>query len=134
MLYESRLKVEKVLPSGEQAEVKEHFILDAELFAEAEKISYDLYPNHNIDVFSVCRSDIKEIINEKEEDKPFFKATVIDAVTDDNGKEKEMKYQMLVCAENIVEATTLINEYIKQGYDMRLDGIRRVKIVDYIRQ
>lgn len=135
MLFEAKLKVEKTLDSGEQKEVKEHYILDAELFAEAEKMMFELYPNQAIDVFCVARSDIREIINEKEEDKPFFKATVIDIYTDEiTGKEKEIKYHMLVCAENVVDATLLVNEYLKQGYNLRLDGIKRVKIIDYIRQ
>lgn len=133
MLYEAKIKVEKTLDTGEQKEVKEHYILDAELFAAAEKKMYDLYDGQNIDVFCVFRSDVKEIINNKEEDKPFFKATVIDVFTDEEtGKEKETKYYMLVCAENTVEATLLVNEYLKQGYDLRLDGIKRVKIVDYL--
>lgn len=134
MLFETKLKVEKTMPSGETKEVKEHYILDAEKFGEAEKIAYELYPgNKTCDVFLVMRSDIREIINQKEEDKPFFKATVIDVFVDDSGKEKETKYHMLICAENLVEATNLVNEYLKQGYDLRLDGIKRVKIVDYIR-
>lgn len=134
MLHEIKLSVEKTLDSGEQKMVKEHYICDAELHGEAEKIGYDLYPNTQIDVFAVFRSDIHEIVNEKEDDKPFFKATVIDVQSDlDTGKEKELKYQMLVCASDIVEATAIMNEYIKQGYDMRLDGIRRVKILDYIK-
>lgn len=133
MLYEAKIKVEKTLDTGEQKEVKEHYILDAELFADAEKKMYELYDGQNIDVFCVFRSDVKEIINNKEEDKPFFKATVIDVFTDEEtGKEKETKYYMLVCAENTVEATLLVNEYLKQGYDLRLDGIKRVKIVDYL--
>lgn len=133
MLFEAKLRVEKNLDSGEQKEVREHYIMDAELFAEAEKMMFELYPNQTIDVFSVARSDIREIINEKEEDKSFFKATVIDVFTDDEtGKEKETKYYMLVCAENVVEATLLVNEYLKQGYNLRLDGIKRVKILDYI--
>lgn len=134
MLYEIKLSVEKTLDSGEQKTVKEHYICDAELHGDAEKTGFELYPNLQIDVFAVFRSDIKEIINEKEDDKPFYKATVIDVQTDlDTGKEKELKYQMLVCASDIVEATAIMNEYLKQGYDMRLDGIRRVKILDYIK-
>lgn len=134
MLYESKLKVEKTLPTGETKEVKEHYILDAETFGEAEKISYELYPNNStVDVFAVFRSDIREIINDKDEDKPFFRATVIDVYVDEYGKEKETKYQMLVCASDLAEATDLVNTYIKQGYDMRLDGMRRVKIADYIK-
>lgn len=133
MFFEAKLRVEKTLDTGEQKEVKEHYIMDAELFAEAEKMMVELYPNQKIDVFSIGRSDIREIINEKEDDKPFFKATVIDVFTDDEtGKEKETKYYMLVCAENTVEATLLVNEYLKQGYNLRLDGIKRVKIVDYL--
>ena len=133
MLFEAKLRVEKTLDTGEQKEVKEHYILDAELFAEAEQKMFELYPGQNIDVFSIGRSDIREIINKKDDDKPFFKATVIDVYTDlDTGKEKETKYYMLVCAENTVEATLLVNEYLKQGYNLRLDGIKRVKIVDYI--
>lgn len=128
MFFEAKLRVEKTLDTGEQKEVKEHYIMDAELFAEAEKMMFELYPNQKIDVFSIGRSDIREIINEKEDDKPFFKATVIDVFTDDeSGKEKETKYYMLVCAENTVEATLLVNEYLKQGYNLRLDGIKRVK-------
>lgn len=133
MFFEAKLRVEKTLDTGEQKEVKEHYIMDAELFAEAEKMMFELYPNQKIDVFSIGRSDIREIINDKEDDKPFFKATVIDIFTDEvTGKEKETKYEILVCAESVAEATAITNEYLKQGYDLRLDEIKRVKIVDYI--
>lgn len=133
MLFEAKLKVEKTLDSGEVKEVTEHYILDAELFAEAEKIMFEQYPNQKIDVFAVFRSKIREIINDKEEEKPFYKATVIDIFTDENtGKEKETKYELLVCAESVAEATAITTEYLKQGYNLRLDEIKRIKIVDYI--
>lgn len=133
MLFEAKLKVEKTLDSGEVKEVTEHYILDAELFAKAEKIMFEQYPNQKIDVFAVFRSKIREIINDKEEDKPFYKATVIDIFTDENtGKEKETKYELLVCAESVAEATAITTEYLKQGYNLRLDEIKRIKIVDYI--
>lgn len=133
MLFEAKLKVEKTLDSGEVKEVTEHYILDAEPFAEAEKIMFEQYPNQKIDVFAVFRSKIREIINDKEEDKPFYKATVIDIFTDENtGKEKETKYELLVCAESVAEATAITTEYLKQGYNLRLDEIKRIKIVDYI--
>lgn len=132
MLFESKIKVEKTLDSGEVKEVTEHFILDAELFGEAEKRMFEEYPNLKIDVFAVYRSKIREIINDKEDDKPFFKAVVIDIFTDDNGKEKETKYEILVCAENVAQATAITMEYLKQGYDLRLDEVKRTKIVDYL--
>lgn len=134
MLYEIKLNVTKPTAEGEEKKVKEHYILDAELHGEAEAAGYQLYPNTDVDVFAVFRSDISEIVNDKEEDKPFFKASVIDIVINDDGSEKEVKYQMLVCAENIVEATSIINEHLSQGYNMRLDGIRRIKINDYLKE
>lgn len=133
MFFEAKIKVEKTLDSGEVKEVTEHFILDAELFGEAEKIMFEEYPNHKVDVFAIYRSKIREILNDKEDDKPFFKAIVIDIFTDDNGKEKETKYEVLVCADSVAEATAITTEYLKQGYDLRLDEVKRVKIVDYIR-
>ena len=133
MLFEAKLKVEKTLDSGEVKEITEHYILDAELFAEAETIMFEQYPNQKIDVFAVFRSKIREIINDKEDDKPFYKATIIDIFTDENtGKEKETKYELLVCAESVAEATAITTEYLKQGYNLRLDEIKRIKIVDYI--
>ena len=133
MFFEAKLRVEKTLDTGEQKEVKEHYIMDAELFAEAEKMMFELYPNQAIDVFSIRRSDIREIINNKEDGKPFYKATVIDVFTDDKtGKEKETKYFMLVCAKDTVEATLLATEYLKQGYNLRLDEVKRIKIIDYL--
>lgn len=134
MLYEIKLKVVRPNNTGEEKEFKEHYILDAETHGDAEAVGYKLYPDHTVDVFAVFRSDIHEIINEKEDDKPFFKATVVDIMTDDNGKEKEMKYQMLVCAKDITEANAIISEYLRQGYNMRLDSLRRIKIVDYLKQ
>lgn len=91
MFYEIKLKVEKENSKGEMKEVIEHFITDVELFAEAEAKGLEQY-NGNCDVFSITRSNVVEIVNEKEEDKPFYKATLIDIFIDDNGNEKETKY------------------------------------------
>lgn len=136
MLYEIKLNVTRPQDDGAMKQVKEHYILDADLHGQAEAAGFSLYAGvsnaTDVDVFAVFRSDIKEIINEKTDDKPFFKATVIDIVTDDNGNEKELKYQVLVCAGDITEANEILGEYLRQGYDMRLDALRRVKINDYL--
>ena len=87
MFYEIKLKVEKENGKGEKKEVIEHFITDVELFAEAEAKGLEQY-NGDCDVFSITRSNVVEIVNEKEEDKPFYKATLIDIFIDDNGNEK----------------------------------------------
>ena len=80
MYYEVKLKVMKPNKDGLEKEVKEHFITDCSLFAEAEAKGLEQYASDNMesDVFSISRSNIIEIINEKTEDKPFFKATIVD--------------------------------------------------------
>lgn len=131
MFYEIKLKVQKENAKGEMKEVSEHYITDVGLFSEAEQKGMELY-NNDCDVFSVIRSKIKEIVNEKQEEKPFFKATVTDTFTDDEGNEKDSKYFVLVCAKDIPEANRIMDEYLKQGFDMKLDGIMKTKILDVI--
>lgn len=131
MYYEIKLKVQKENAKGEMKEVSEHYITDVELFSEAEQKGMELY-NNDCDVFSVIRSKINEIVNEKQEEKPFFKATVTDTFTDDEGNEKGSKYFVLVCAKDIPEANRIMDEYLKQGFDMKLDGIIKTKILDVI--
>jgi hypothetical protein len=43
MYYELKLKVNKTNDKGEEKEVKEHFITDCELFAEAEAKGLEQY-------------------------------------------------------------------------------------------
>lgn len=132
MLYEIKLKVNKENSKGEVKEVIEHYITDVELFAEAEAKGLEQY-NGDCDVFSIARSKVIEIVNKKEEDKSFFKATIISTFTDDNDNEKENKYYNLVCAKDITEANRLMQEHMRQGLeDMRLDAIQKTKIIDVI--
>ena len=90
MFYEIKLKVDKENDKGEMKEVIERFITDVELFAEAEAKGLEQY-NGNCDVFSITRSNVVEIVNEKEEDKPFYKATLIDIFIDDERGNRDKK-------------------------------------------
>lgn len=132
MLYE--IKLTRTPKNGESTDTKEHFILDAELHADAETQGFELYPDHVVDVTAVFRSDIKEIVNDIESDEEhFYKGTVCDVTVDENGKEKTLKYKMLVAASSVAEATERLNTHLKQGYDMRLDGVVRSRINGWIR-
>lgn len=132
MYYEVKVKVERENAKGEMKQVAEHYIVDScELFAEIEAKAMEEF-GAECDVFFIARSKITEIVNQKEVCKPFFKATVVDTFTDDEGNEKETKYQMLVCAKDIAEANKLMSEHLKQGFDMRLDGIVKTKILDIL--
>lgn len=129
MWYEIKLKVEKENAKGELKEVKEHFIVDVDLFCEAEAKGIGEYEG-KCDVFSIIRSKVREIVNAKEDDKPFFKATIVDTFVNDDGTEKETSYPVLVCASDIKEANKLMEDYLRQGLtDMRLDGITKTKIL-----
>lgn len=133
MLYEIKLRVEQENSKGELKQVTEHYIVDGcEFFAEAEVKAMEEY-NNDCEVFSIIQSRIREIVNTKEELKPFFKATITETFTNDDGPEKENKYPVLVCASDINEANKLMEEYLKQGLtDMRLDGIVKTKILDVL--
>jgi len=136
MYYEIKLKVNKVdEKTGEEKEVKEHFITDVELFSEAEAKGLELYASDNMecDVFSISRSNVTEIVNEKEEGQHFFKATVIGEQIDDKGVVKELKYYNFVAAKDLREANFIMENHLSQGlYDMRLDAIVKTKIIDLI--
>ena len=133
MFYEIKLKVQKENAKGEMKEVAEHYITNVELFAEAEQKGMEMY-NNECDVFSIVRSKVSGIVNEsdKTEENHFFKATITDVFTDDSGNEKETKYFVLVAAKDIPEANKRMEDYLRQGFDMKLDGIVKTKILDVI--
>ncbi len=135
MYYEIKLKVRKTDEKGEEKEVKEHFITNVELFSEAEAKGMELYASENMccDVFAISRSNVIEIVNEKEEGKHFFKATVIDEQVDEKGIAKELKYYNLVSASDLREANLIMENHLMQGMSgIRLDAIVKTKIIDLI--
>ena len=133
MYYEIKIKTEKENSKGEMKEVTEHYITNVELFAEAEQKGMEMY-NNECDVFSIVRSKVSEIVNEsdKTDENHFFKATIVDVYTDESGNEKETKYFVLVSAKDIPEANRRMEDYLRQGFDMKLDGIVKTKILDVI--
>lgn len=131
MFYELKVKVTRENAKGEPKQVSERYIMDCELFAEVEAKAFEEFGN-DADVFFIARSKIKEIVNQKEICNPFFKATVVDVITDDEGEEKELKEVVLVCAKNIADATKKMEEYLRQGFNMKLDGIVKTKILDLL--
>lgn len=140
MYYEVKLSVEKEVPckpskagatASETKQVNECYICECDNIAEAYYKANELY-NNDCEVYSIVASKIKEIVNTKVEDKPFFKATIVDIYLDDEGNEKEQKSVVLVCAKDVAEATAIMTEYLKQGYNMGMIGVNRTKILDLI--
>lgn len=132
MFYELTLSVDKLNEKGEPKRCIEKYITDKMLFAEAEAIGLALY-NNECDVTAIKRSKISEIINDKEEDKPFFKAVVCTVITNEDGSEKEVDSHILVCEKDVKSATEKVVEYAKRNFGMELKSISRTKILDFLK-
>lgn len=132
MFYELTLQVDKLNEKGEEKRVIERYITEDLLFAGTEAKGLHLYKGE-CDVTAIKRSKIMEVINEKEDEKPFFKAIVYDVFTDDEGNEKETDYYLLVCAKDIKNATEKVLDWMKQGYNMELKSISKTKILDILK-
>ena len=136
MYYEITDRVKRVKDDGTEKEVNERYITDCLTFAEAEQKGIEAYSADNTDgdVVAVKRSNVKEIVNENEEKQHYFKATIVDTFTDDNGNDKELKYYVLIRADNLTEATAKANEHMRQGLeDLRLDGIVKTNILELLK-
>lgn len=137
MYYEITDRVKRVKDDGTEKEVNERYITDCLTFAEAEQKGMEMYAASNTDgdVVAVKRSNVKEIVNENEEKQHYFKATIVDTFIDDKTeKEKELRYYVLIRADDISEATAKAKEYMRQGLqDMRLDGIVKTNILELLK-
>ena len=131
MFYELNIKVKRLNEKGEEKEVIEKYITDKALFSEVECVGLELY-NNDCDVCAIKRSRVTEIINNKVEDIPFFRVVVCDVFTNDDGVEKEIDYQILVCAKDVKSANEKVLEYMKQGYNMEVKSVSRTKILDVL--
>ena len=137
MYYEITDRVKRVKDDGTEKEVNERYITDCLTFAEAEQKGMEAYSADNVDgdVVAVKRSNVREIVNENEEKQHYFKATIVDTFIDDKTeKEKELRYYVLIRADDLSEATAKAKEYMRQGLqDMRLDGIVKTNILELLK-
>lgn len=133
-MFEGKIKVRKTNEKGKERSVTEHYIIPNEdLFSAVEYKLMELY-NGDCEVTHIAKSSIKDIVNRKEEDKPFFKAVIISIYTNDDGSEKELTYPVLICAKDMTEANKLIKEFMLGIADMspKLKEIKETKILDVL--
>ena len=124
MLYEIKARY----TADDDKTVKVHYLLDAELFAQAEATVYEqLKDKKDVDVVNITRSTIKEVIR-VDNDLDYYVATLSEIYIDDKGKEIIFRYKQLIPAANIGEAQKAITEFLEQGYDMDLDAIKLTTI------
>lgn len=133
MYYEVTLKVTKQDNKGNDKEVKENFLVEnAELWQEVENRALALY-NGEADIVAMKRSSVIEVVNEKKEDTPIFKAKLISTYVDEKGKEKEKSWVVALFASDMNEANKKMQEYIKQGMeDLTLREIKQTNLLEII--
>lgn len=132
MFYEIKTKRKQLTEKGVEREVKEQYITDCELFAEAERKGLEIH-NGAADVTHVTRSTIIEIVNPDGTAGNYYRATLVNIFTDEDGTEKETKYHVLINAADITDANKKAHEYMRQGLnDMRLDSITKSKIIQIL--
>lgn len=133
MYYEVTLKVTKQDNKGNDKEVKENFLVEnAELWQEVENRALALY-NGEADIVAMKRSSVIEVVNEKKEDTPIFKAKLISTYVDEKGKEKEKSWIVALFASDMNEANKKMQEYIKQGMeDLTLREIKQTNLLEII--
>lgn len=128
------LEREKTTAKGEIKRVQETYLAQhIEVLAEAEKRALELFCG-DCDVNTIKRlpESYKEIVNEYEE-KPFFRATIVETSLNDEGEEKELRYNLFVRASDLTEAHAIMQDHLSQGLeDMRLDSLSKTKIIDLI--
>lgn len=134
MYYEAKVRHSIFTDSGEAKEVKETVLTNCDLFAEAELAGLN-WCNNDGDVIAIRRSDVTEIVNEKELnfDFDYYKVKVADIYKDDNGNEKELLYVLLVNAKDTQDANKKVLEHLKMGMsDFAIKSVTLSKIIEII--
>lgn len=131
MLIEVKVKVAWKIDNKVKKK-QETYIIDKEVFAEAEYAvmnTLDAWQREGIiegfEITSLRQSVVKEIVFNYPGDSSFI-ATLRDTMLQDDGSEKQIKYKILLWADNIAEAMTYTREIAQQGYDMQIDGLKEV--------
>ena len=105
-------------------------------FTDAEAKGVKVYADYSIngEVVAIKRSNIYEIVNKSNNgNEKLFKAKIVSIFVDDNGKEKEQPYHVLLWAEDIDDANSKMKQYMSQGMqDLVLCEIKQTKLIDII--
>lgn len=134
-MYELQIAYVTIDNRGNDKNVKENIVvLNATSFTEAEEMGYKYGDGlTDIDVVSIKRSKIKEVLNERGDDSDLiWQAELMDVFHDDDGNEKEIKYKTILFAQSFDSAKAFISEYMRQGYDMSLVSLKLTKFTTVI--
>ena len=111
--FESKVKYVKVTESGKEQTVSENFLLDAVSFTDAEtRITRQMREmvKGEFSVTDIKKSKIAEVFP-YENGEWWFKATInLVTVDEEAGKEKKLRTQYLIMADDLKEALTRLEE------------------------
>lgn len=136
-MYEVQINYVTVDNKGNDKNVKVNLVVtNATSFAEAEETGYEYGEGlTNVDVISIKRSKIKEVLNERNNDTDLiWLAELMTSFLDDEGNEKQIKYKTVLFAPTFDGAKAFVAEYMKQGYDdMSLVSLKLTKYNEIIK-
>lgn len=135
MIYEGTISYMKIDKNGNEKVIKESYIVDnVETFADAELALFEEFKSLNaIDIIAIKRSRLKEIANKRtKDDENVYVAEIADKQINDNDEEVELIYKVALFAMFIDDAYAFAKEYLSQGYDMHLVGLRKTRIKDVL--
>lgn len=131
MLIEVKAKVAWIIDDKVKRK-QETFILDKEVFAEAEYVVMSLLEGYrregtvdNFEIQGLKLSIVKEVITQYQGECTFI-ASLRDVFLQDDGSEKVLRYKVLLWADNISDAMAHTRELASQGYDMQIDSLKEV--------
>lgn len=134
MLIEVKVKVARVIDSKTRKRT-ETFLLDKELFTQAEyavmtALSQEMEAGtvEGFEIQSMRISPIKEVAEQFRSDSAIntYIATLRDIWLADDGTEKQLKYKVLLWAEDLTAANNNAHRLAREGYDMQIEGIKQV--------
>lgn len=134
MLIEVKVKVARVIDSKTRKRT-ETFLLEKELFSQAEyavmtALSQEMEAGtvEGYEIQSLRISPIKEVAEQFRSDSAIntYIATLKDIWLADDGTEKQLKYKVLLWAEDLTAANSNAHRLAREGYDMQIEGIKQV--------
>ena len=131
MLIEVRVKVARVI-DGKTRKRTETYVVDRDVFADAEyqvmaALSHEQEQGivEDFEIQSLKISQIKEVAPQFDGSYSYI-MTLKDIWVDDDGTEKQLKYKVLLWADDTTQANNHALQLARQGYDMQIAGIKQV--------
>lgn len=119
MYHEVTVRHRQTMTDGQEKTVTSKILVsDAQLFAEAEYAAMAWAQDHEADVTAIRRSRIREFANDPDAGSKIYMLTLQSTFTDEGtGKQRHMRYAAALYADDLAQAKSEAETFIRQGYD-----------------